>query len=93
LGLIVVAEAPQLAGREEIQSVVALTVLLSVLLHGATAAPLSEAFARQVDGMAVDAPEKGGTIEVSTRGGSAPSSDSQGQVRPDEMSRWKKLGT
>jgi sodium/hydrogen antiporter len=93
LGLIVVAEAPQLAGREEIEAVVALTVLLSVLLHGVTAAPLSEAFARWVDGMAVDVPEKGGTIEVPTRGGSVPSSDSQGQMRPDEMSRWKKPGT
>jgi sodium/hydrogen antiporter len=93
LGLIVVAEAPQLAGREEIEAVVALTVLLSVLLHGVTAAPLSEAFARWVDGMAVDVPEKGGTIEVPTRGDSVPSSDSQGQMRPDEMSRWKKPDT
>jgi NhaP-type Na+/H+ or K+/H+ antiporter len=93
LGLIVVAEAPMLAGREEIEAVVALTVLLSVLLHGVTAAPLSEAFARWVDGMAVDVPEKGGTIEVPTRMGSVPSSDSQGQMRPDVMSRWKKPGT
>jgi hypothetical protein len=43
--------------------------------------------------MAVDVPEKGGTIEVPTRGDSVPSSDSQGQMRPDEMSRWKKPGT
>ena len=93
LGLIVVAEAPQLAGREEIEAVVALTVLLSVLLHGVTAAPLSGAFIRWADGMAVDVPEKGGTIEVPTRGGSVPSSDSQGQMRPDEMSRRKKPGT
>jgi len=93
LGLIVVAEAPQLAGREEIEAVVALTVLLSVLLHGVTAAPLSKAYARWVDGMVVDVPEKGGTIEVPTRGGSVPSSDSQGQMRPDEMSRRKKPGT
>ena len=40
LGLIVVAEAPLLPGRDEIEAVVALTVLL-VLLHGVTAAPLS----------------------------------------------------
>ena len=39
LGLIVVAEAPALAGRSLIEQVVALTVLLSVLLHGVTAAP------------------------------------------------------
>ena len=83
LGLIVVAEAPQLAGREEIQAVVALTVLLSVLLHGVTAAPLSEAFARRVDGMAVDAPEKGGTPGVPTRGDPVPSSSARGRMRPD----------
>jgi NhaP-type Na+/H+ or K+/H+ antiporter len=45
LGLIVVAEAPQLAGRDEIETVVASTVLLSVLLHGITATPLSAAYA------------------------------------------------
>src|SRR5215216_747590 len=49
LGLIVVAEAPLLAGREQIELVVALTVLLSVLLHGVTAAPLSAVYARQVE--------------------------------------------
>jgi NhaP-type Na+/H+ or K+/H+ antiporter len=76
LGLIVVEEAPLLAGREEIELVVALTVLLSVLLHGATAAPLSAAYARKVEGMAADAPEKQGAVEVATRVGSVPSSDS-----------------
>ena len=58
LGLIVVAEAPLLAGREELEAAVALTVLLSVLLHGVSAAPLSAAYARRVEGMAADAPEK-----------------------------------
>lgn len=72
LGLIVVAEAPRLAGREEIEAVVALTVLLSVLLHGVTAAPFAEAFARRVDGMPPDAPEKGGRTEVKTRKDSRP---------------------
>jgi NhaP-type Na+/H+ or K+/H+ antiporter len=42
--------------------VVALTVLLSVLLHGLTAAPLSAVYARRVDGMAADTPEKQGTV-------------------------------
>jgi NhaP-type Na+/H+ or K+/H+ antiporter len=93
LGLIVVAEAPQLAGGEEIQAVVALTVLLSVLLHGVTAAPLSEAFAHRVDLMTVDAPEKGGTLEVPTHGDPVPSSGSQGQMRPDEMPKRKDPGT
>ena len=58
LGLIVIAEAPQLAGAGEIELVVASTVLLSVLLHGVTAAPLSAAYARRVEGMPADAPEK-----------------------------------
>jgi sodium/hydrogen antiporter len=67
LGLIVVAEAPLLTGREKIEQVVALTVLFSVLLHGLTAAPLSAAYARRVDGMAADAPEQRGAVEETTR--------------------------
>src|SRR5215204_656064 len=62
LGLIVVEEAPLLPGRDEIELVVALTVLLSVLLHGVTAAPLSAVYARRVQGMAADTPEKQGTV-------------------------------
>src|SRR5215207_7203142 len=69
LGLVVVEEAPLLAGREEIELVVASTVLLSVLLHGMTAAPLSAVYARWVEGMAADAPEKQGTVELTTRVG------------------------
>jgi NhaP-type Na+/H+ or K+/H+ antiporter len=65
-----------LAGREEIELVVALTVLFSVLLHGLTAAPLSAAYARKVEGMAADAPEKGEAVELPTRVGSVPTSDS-----------------
>jgi sodium/hydrogen antiporter len=64
LGLIVVAEAPLLAGREQIEVVVALTVLLSVLLHGVTAAPLSALYARKVEEMAADVPEKREAVEV-----------------------------
>ena len=76
LGLIVVAEAPLLAGREVIELVVALTALLSVFLHGITAASLSAAYARRVDGMIADAPEKRGAVELPTRVGSVPTSDS-----------------
>jgi NhaP-type Na+/H+ or K+/H+ antiporter len=76
LGLIVVAEAPMLAGREEIELVVALTVLFSVLLHGLTAAPLSAAYARKVEGMAADVPEKREAVELPTRIVSVPTSDS-----------------
>ena len=71
LGLIVVAEAPRLAGRSEVEMVVASTVLLSVLLHGITAAPLSAAYARRVERMAADAPEKQGAVQASTRPSSA----------------------
>ena len=63
LGLIVVGEAPLLAGRGQIELVVALTVLLSVLLHGVTAAPLSAEYARKVEEMAADVPEKREAVE------------------------------
>ena len=67
LGLIVVAEAPLLAGRDEFELVVVSTVLLSALLHGVTAAPLSAVYASRVEGMAAaDAPEKHGAVETPT---------------------------
>ena len=69
LGLVVVEEAPLLTGRDEIELVVALTVLLSVLLHGVTAAPLSAAYARRVEGMAADVPEKQDAVEVPSHTG------------------------
>ena len=87
LGLIVVAEAPLLAGRGLIEQVVALAVLLSVLLHGITAAPLSAAYARRVEKMSPDAPEKQGTVELATHMSSVPSRDSQRPMRSNEMSR------
>ena len=77
LGLIVVEEAPMLGGRDQIEAVVALTVLLSVLLHGVTAAPLSAMYARQVEGMAGDAPEKKGAVELPTRLASVPTGGSK----------------
>jgi sodium/hydrogen antiporter len=87
LGLIVVAEAPLLAGRGLIEQVVALAVLLSVLLHGITAAPLSAAYARRVEKMSPDAPEKRGTVELATLMSSGPSKVSQRPMSPDELSR------
>jgi NhaP-type Na+/H+ or K+/H+ antiporter len=72
LGLIVVEEASLLPGRDEIEAVVALTVLLSVLLHGITAAPLSAVYARRVRGMVANAQEKQGTVEAPIHGGSVP---------------------
>ena len=83
LGLIVVEEAPLLAGREEVVLVVASAVLLSVLLHGVTAAPLSALYARRVEGMAADAPEKQEAAEPPTRTGQLPASkpEEAGEIR------------
>ena len=72
LGLVVVEEAPLLPGRTEIEAVVTLTVLLSVLLHGLTAAPLSAAYARRIEGMAADVPEKQEAVVMLSRPGPEP---------------------
>jgi sodium/hydrogen antiporter len=69
LGLVVIEEAPLLAGRDEMEMVVTLTVLLSVLLHGLTAAPLSAAYARRIEGMAADVPEKREAVVTLSRQG------------------------
>jgi hypothetical protein len=58
LGFIVVAGALLLAGREQVELAVALTVLLSVLLYGVTAGPLSATYTRKVEGMAAGVSEK-----------------------------------
>ena len=58
LGLIVVEEAPQVADKALMAPVVVATVLLSVLAHGITAAPLSEAFARKVITLSANSPER-----------------------------------
>ena len=82
LGLVVVEEAPLLPGRPEIEAVVTLTVLLSVLLHGLTAAPLSAAYARRIEGMAADVPEKREAVVMPTRPGPEPPTR---QGNPDEV--------
>jgi hypothetical protein len=66
--------------------VVALTVLLSVLLHGVTAAPLSAVYSRRVEGMAASVPEKRETVELPTRVGSVSTSDSKAPRRPNATS-------
>jgi hypothetical protein len=58
LSFIVVAGAPLLAWREQVELAVALTVLLSVLLYGVIAGPLSAAYARKVEGIARACPKK-----------------------------------
>ena len=72
LGLIVVAEAPLLPGRDEIEAVVALTVLLTVLLHGPPLHRSRLCYARRVQGMVANAQEKQGTVEAPTHVGSVP---------------------
>jgi NhaP-type Na+/H+ or K+/H+ antiporter len=59
LGLIVVEEAPQVVDKALMSPVLVATVLLSVLAHGITAAPLSEAFARKVNSLSANSPERG----------------------------------
>jgi NhaP-type Na+/H+ or K+/H+ antiporter len=49
--------------RKQVELVVTLTVLLSVLLHGVTAGPLSAGYARKVEGMAADVPEMREAVE------------------------------
>jgi NhaP-type Na+/H+ or K+/H+ antiporter len=93
LGLVVVTEAPLLAGRDEVGVVVALTVLLSVLLHGVTAAPLSAVYVRRVEGMAASAPEKREVGELPTRVGSVSTNDSKATMTPNATSRWKEPDT
>jgi sodium/hydrogen antiporter len=89
LGLVVVAEAPLIAGRDEMGVAVALTVLLSVLLHGVSAAPLSAVYVRRVEGMAASAPEKREMGELPTRVGSVSTNDSEATMTPNATSRWK----
>lgn len=93
LGLIVIEESPLLAGRDQIEVVVTLTVLLSVLLHGVTAAPLSAKYARRVEGIPPDGPEKRGAAELPTRVGSVPTSDLDGRMRTNKMSTGKGTDT
>ena len=92
LGLVVVAEAPLIAGRDEM-GVVALTVLLSVLLHGVTAVPLSAVYVRRVEGMAASAPEKREMGELPTRVGSVSTNDSEATMTPNATSTWKEPDT
>jgi sodium/hydrogen antiporter len=93
LGLVVVAEAPLIAGRDEMGVVVALTVLLSVLLHGVTAVPLSAVYVRRVEGMAASAPEKREMGELPTRVGSVSTNDSEATMTPNATSTWKEPDT
>jgi NhaP-type Na+/H+ or K+/H+ antiporter len=93
LGLVAVMEAPLIAGRNEMGVVVALTVLLSVLLHGVTAAPLSAIYVRLVEGMAASAPEKREMGELPTRVGSVSTNDPKATMTPNATSGRKEPDT
>ena len=58
LGLVFLEEAASLSASVEISTVVAATVLLSVLLHGLTSSPLSTLYARSAATMSSAAPEQ-----------------------------------
>ena len=57
LALVVVEEEPALAGIDEIFLVMTVTVLLSVVAHGITAAPLTRRYARTTDTLGSDTAE------------------------------------
>jgi NhaP-type Na+/H+ or K+/H+ antiporter len=57
LGLVFLEKEANLAGTEEITTTIALTVLLSIIAHGVTAAPGIHLYARAVRGLPPDAPE------------------------------------
>lgn len=63
LGLVFLEEAASLSASVEISTVVAATVLLSVLLHGLTSSPLSTLYARSAATMSPAAPEQMSHLE------------------------------
>ncbi|HSI79733.1 MAG TPA: sodium:proton antiporter [Solirubrobacterales bacterium] len=68
LGLVVLAEEPELPAIDFVLAAMTLTVLASVLAHGATARPLVRAYARHTAELHVRAPEKHPHPELPTRG-------------------------
>jgi NhaP-type Na+/H+ or K+/H+ antiporter len=67
LGLVVVEDAPELQGIEQIFVVMTVTVLMSVFAHGITAAPLSRRYAHAREAAGADEPEHGPVAEIPTR--------------------------
>ena len=67
LGLIYLKEEANLAGEELITLVVSATVLLSVFAHGISAAPAINVYARQVENLDSEAPERQDTVEMPLR--------------------------
>jgi NhaP-type Na+/H+ or K+/H+ antiporter len=67
LGLIFLKEETNLAGEELISLLVSATVLLSVLIHGISAAPAIKVYASRVAEMDSDAPERQDTVRMPVR--------------------------
>jgi NhaP-type Na+/H+ or K+/H+ antiporter len=67
LMLIVLDEAPDLPGLNTIGVVVTTTVLISVFVHGLSAAPFINRYAGKIEGLPTDAPERGEVAELPTR--------------------------
>jgi NhaP-type Na+/H+ or K+/H+ antiporter len=67
--LIVFAEASTIPGMVTIQMVIVTTVLISVFAHGMSAAPLTQRYAKIVESLPADAPEKEDVALVPTRRG------------------------
>lgn len=67
LGLIMIKEEAGIPGQNVIELVVMATVLLSIFAHGVTAAPGINLYARQIDKLPDDAPEKGDPLVATTR--------------------------
>jgi NhaP-type Na+/H+ or K+/H+ antiporter len=67
LALIFLKEEANLAGEPLIELAVTATVLLSVFAHGISAAPAIGIYARQVDKLPSDAPERQVTVKMPVR--------------------------
>jgi NhaP-type Na+/H+ or K+/H+ antiporter len=67
LGLIFIKEEANLPGEPLIELAVLATVLLSVFAHGISAAPAIDKYAKQVDELPSDAPERQVTVKMPVR--------------------------
>jgi NhaP-type Na+/H+ or K+/H+ antiporter len=67
LGLIFLKQEANLAGESLIELAVIVTVLLSVFAHGISAAPAINLYAKQVEKMDADAPERQDAVKMPVR--------------------------
>jgi NhaP-type Na+/H+ or K+/H+ antiporter len=68
LALVVVEEEPELAGLDVVLAAMTVTVLASVVAHGATARPLVRAYSRRAATIESGAPEHADVADMPTRG-------------------------